>query len=234
MPSPAVYRSPRATATAATVLLVVCGAVTLFQLVADVLLYRAAGDLPGIVEFGDESAFGRPYWLHLAGYLLYGLTLTGSAVTFISWFHRTRVNAEWLSPHGHRHSRGWAVGGWFTPVIFLWFPWRIACDTWQAGVRPDASGVRTPLPTTLINFWWVSFCLANMVGALGDQSIDAARYPDHYQQGVAWLIASDALQLVAAVLAVLVVQKVTAMQEERFAEHIAATSYGVHVSAVES
>ncbi|MEU4120601.1 DUF4328 domain-containing protein [Kitasatospora sp. NPDC028055] len=234
MSSPAAYRSPRSLATAAIVLLVVCGAVTLLQLVVDVLRYRAAGDLPGAVEFGDDSAFGLSHWLDLIAYLLYSLTLVGAMVTFLSWFHRVRVNAEWLSPRGHRHSRGWAIGGWFTPVIFLWFPWRIACDIWQAGVRPDASGVRTPLPTTLINLWWVSFCLANMVDALGNQDIDAARYPDAYQQGAAWLIASDVLELVAAVLAVLVVSKVTAMQEERFAEHTAATSYGVHVSAVES
>ncbi|MFD7453122.1 DUF4328 domain-containing protein [Kitasatospora sp. NPDC059827] len=233
MSSPAAYRSPRSLATAATVLLVVCGALTVFRLVADSLLYRAAGDLPSGVEFGDGSAFGPSYGLQMLAYLLYSPALMGSTVAFLGWFHRVRVNAEWLSPHGHRHSRGWAVGGWFTPVVFLWFPWRIACDIWQAGVRPDASGVRTPLPTTVVNAWWVSFCLFNVMDAVGSQVTDGARHPDQYQQGVAWLIASDALQLVAAVLAVLVVRTVTAMQEERFAEHSAATSYGVYVSAVE-
>ncbi|MER7674662.1 DUF4328 domain-containing protein [Kitasatospora sp. NPDC096128] len=233
MPSPAVYRSPRATATAATVLLVVCGAVVLFRLVTDFLLYGAAGDLPVDVEFGDESAFSSAYGLYLAANLMYLLTLAGSAAAFLTWFYRARVNAEVLYPHGHQRARGWAIGGWFTPVVQFWFPRQIVGDIWQAGVRPDASGVRPPLSETLLNFWWISFWLAKLTNRIGTQSTDGAHYPDEYQQGLLWVIASDVLEVVAAVLAVLVVRKVTAMQEERFAER-AATAYGVHASAVGS
>ncbi|MER7849980.1 DUF4328 domain-containing protein [Kitasatospora sp. NPDC096077] len=221
MPSPAVYRSPRTTATVATVLLVVCGAVTLFRLVADVLLYGAAGDLPASVPFGDETAFGAPFALSLLAFLLYYLALAGSAAAFITWFYRVRVNAEVLNPHGHRRGRGWAIGAWFTPVVCFWFPRQIAQDVWQAGARPDALGVREPLSETVLNLWWATFWLANILSRAGTQITDGARFPDDYQQGVVWMIGSDLAELAAAVFAVLVVRKVTAMQEERSAENIA-------------
>ncbi|MEV7601543.1 DUF4328 domain-containing protein [Kitasatospora sp. NPDC089797] len=233
MPSPAVYRSPRATATAATVLLVVCGAATLFQLVADLLLYGAVGDLSGDVDFGDETALGAPFTLSALAGLLYLLTLVGSVAAFLTWFYRARVNAEVMDPHGHRRGRGWAIGGWFTPVVFLWFPRQIAGDIWQAGVRPDATGVRPPLSQTLLNFWWGAFVVANATGRMGGELTGAAHYPDDYQQGLVWTIASDALGVAAAVLAVMVVRKVTAMQEERCAEHYARMQ-GLQVSAVQS
>ncbi|MFE9498788.1 DUF4328 domain-containing protein [Streptomyces collinus] len=33
----------------------------------------------------------------------------------------------------HTNSRGWAICGWFCPVVNLWFPRRVALDTWDAG-----------------------------------------------------------------------------------------------------
>ncbi|MFF9639961.1 DUF4328 domain-containing protein [Kitasatospora aureofaciens] len=233
MPSPAVFRSPKAAATAATVLLSVSGATALFRLAVDVHLYGVVGDLLTGAAGVDGNTLTDADNLNDTAYSVYLLALVATAAAFITWFYRARVNAEVLYPHGHRFRRGWAVGGWFTPVVALWFPRQIAGDIWQAGVRPDETGVRPPLSQTLLNLWWGTFLVGNVLNRIGSQSTHAARYPDDYQQGVVWLIASDVLAVAAAVFAVLVVRKVTSMQEERFAES-AARAYGVHTSAVES
>ena len=41
---------------------------------------------------------------------------------FLVWLYRASGNAH-ASGCPQRRSAGWAVGGWFVPVIFLWFPY---------------------------------------------------------------------------------------------------------------
>lgn len=233
MSSPAVYSSPRATATVSTVLLAVSGAAALASLGTGFRVYLEAGKLASDVEAADGSALMDAARLYDGIGLLQVVALVASAIAFVVWFHRVRVNAEVFDPHGHRFRRGWAIGGWFTPVVALWFPRQIAGDIWQAGARPDASGIRPQLPQTLLTLWWTTFWLSNAAYRFGSYSLGsrAAEFADGYQEAIGWLLLADLLSVVAAVLAVLVVQRLTAMQQQRFAES-AAPAYGVHGGTV--
>ncbi|MFI2609781.1 DUF4328 domain-containing protein [Kitasatospora sp. NPDC018619] len=231
MTSPAVYRSSRAAATAATVLLAVSGAEALASLGTAVRLYGQVGDVADGVEVADGSALMDTANLYDSISMLQLVTLVATAAAFITWFYRVRVNAEVLDPNGHRFRRGWAVGGWFTPVVLLWFPRQIAGDTWQASTRPDASGVRPIAPQTLLNLWWATFLLFNALDRYGSNYLSSAKYPDTYQQAVGWLVAAALTELACAVFAVLLVRRLTAMQEERVAES-AAPAFGAYGGTV--
>ncbi|MEU1285461.1 DUF4328 domain-containing protein [Kitasatospora sp. NPDC005856] len=195
-------------------------------------LYAEAGALATGAESDGSSLMDTALLYDNVG-LLQVVALAASAIAFVAWFHRVRVNAEVFDPRGHRFKRGWAIGSWFTPVVALWFPRQIAGDIWQASARPDASGVRPQLPQTLLTLWWAAFWASNVTGRIGSRYLDSAsaKYADGYQEAVGWLLASDLLSVAAAVLAVLVVRRLTAMQEERFAVS-AAPAYGVHGGTV--
>ncbi|WP_316525806.1 DUF4328 domain-containing protein [Kitasatospora brasiliensis] len=230
MSHPAVYCSPRSSAIAATVLLGVCAAMSLVSLGTGFLAYAEAGRL-GDTELSDASAlldvtdlYGNIGVVHL-------LVLLVSMVTFISWFHRVRVNAEVFDPRGHRFKRGWAIWGWIIPIVALWFPWQITADIWRASARPDESGVRLPHAQPLLNLWWASFVLTNLIGRLGSEYESSAEYADTYQEAVVWLIVSDLVELVSAGLAIVLVHRLTAMQEKRFTEN-AGRAYAVHGATV--
>ncbi|MFC5641185.1 DUF4328 domain-containing protein [Kitasatospora cinereorecta] len=231
MPSPAVYRSPRAAATAATVLLAVSAATTVFSLAANIHLFGAAGDLVPESYLVDNAVLADAEHLSQSEATIHLLVLLCSAATFITWFHRVRVNAEVFDPYGHRRGRGWAIGAWFTPVVVVWFPRQIARDTWQASVRPDESGVRAPLSPTLLNLWWGTWWAAKLLGQMGSRLSADAFQAYAYQQAIGCLIASDLLELAAAGFAITLVRRLTAMQEQRFAE-AAARAYGVPVATV--
>ncbi|MGW3233541.1 DUF4328 domain-containing protein [Kitasatospora sp. NPDC001095] len=233
MSSPALYRSPRPAATVSTVLLAVAGAATLASLGTGFRLYLEAGKLADDVE-ADGSALTDAAQLYEGVGFLQVVALAASAIGFLVWFYRVRVNAEVFDPHGHRFRRGWAIGGWFTPVVALWFPRQIAGDIWQATARPDASGIRMRLPQTLLTLWWATFWLSNAADRFGNHYLgtNAARYADGYQEAVGWLLIADLLSVVSAVFAVLVVQRLTAMQEERFTESAAPAYGGVHGGTV--
>jgi hypothetical protein len=72
-------------------------------------------------------------------------------VMFLVWFYRARVNAK---GHGwpQRLAPGWAIGGWFVPVVNFWFPFQIMVDIWRAGLPEQARTSIAILP----GIWWES------------------------------------------------------------------------------
>ncbi|MFJ2864007.1 hypothetical protein [Kitasatospora sp. NPDC087314] len=71
---------------------------------------------------------------------------------------------------------------------------------------------------TLLSLWWGTLWATIVIGRLDANFYGQARYPDSYQEAIAWLTASDLLELAAAVFAILVVRKLTALQEQRTTE----------------
>jgi hypothetical protein len=60
-------------------------------------------------------------------------------VLFLVWFCRARLNAAWPD-WPQRRTPGWAVGAWFAPVVFLWFPYQIRADIWRGGLAVRQPG----------------------------------------------------------------------------------------------
>ncbi|MFJ9736397.1 DUF4328 domain-containing protein [Streptomyces sp. NPDC101169] len=127
------------------------------------------------------------------------LTLLAAAVMFLRWFHRIRVNAEVFDPSGHTKSRGWAIWGWFCPVVNLWFPRRVALDIW------DASATSANQPGHgLVNSWWTLLMVSLLAGRAAEWRYDTARGVVGWRHALRQMMVADALDAAAAVLAVLV------------------------------
>ncbi|MER5637871.1 DUF4328 domain-containing protein [Kitasatospora sp. NPDC002227] len=231
MAKPAVYRSPRSAAVAACILLAVCGAATVLELIADLKLFRMADDaITDLSSVDLAAADDADHFAQLASVVSL-VALIASGVTFITWFHRARVNAEAFDYGRQQRGRGWAIGGWFVPFMALWVPRQIAGDIWWSSGRPDGNGVPQPASPALLNFWWAAFMGGNILGQVGARLGGKATDMESFRTGAALEAAGDALMIVAAVLAVLVVRKVTAMQEAKHAE-LAAQAYGRPAGAV--
>jgi Domain of unknown function (DUF4328) len=54
------------------------------------------------------------------------------AVVFVVWTYRGYRNLAPLGASGLRFANGWAIGGWFVPVMFLWRPKQVVNDMWRA------------------------------------------------------------------------------------------------------
>ncbi|MFF4222042.1 DUF4328 domain-containing protein [Streptomyces sp. L500] len=153
------------------------------------------------------------------------LGMAATAVLWVIWFRRVRLNAEVFAPGTHRFGSGWAVGSWFTPVVNLWFPKQMANDIYRA----SAPGGPQSAPKGLLNAWWVLWIAANVLSTVGDgmSSVASARLRrplagSDWESAVELLNSSlavsgfSALLLLAdTVLALLVVRQLTRMQEQR-------------------
>ncbi|MFF4447786.1 DUF4328 domain-containing protein [Streptomyces sp. NPDC001502] len=150
-------------------------------------------------------------------------TIQGNAVivtgiVFIVWFHRVRTNAEGFAPGADKLARGWAIGAWFVPLANLWLPYRIAVTTWGSSTPSGADGGYRRFPLTLVNLWWGAFVLSRLLGWFGGMSYSRAQSPGAVRDAATTMLVGDVLDVAAAVLAVLFVRRLTAMQHARAAQ----------------
>lgn len=219
-------RSPIGLARATMALLGVGMAFDAFSLWAGVGVFDVVSDLIDHGWSADaEDRADRADTLYGLSGLLQALALLATAVVFICWFRRVRVNAEVFAPDGHRKARGWAVGGWFVPVLNFWRPRQIAVDIWDASAPatretapagpPQPAGWEVQPKRTLLNAWWTLWLCTGIFGQVASRQYANAEEPEAIKQAVVSLMASDLLNIAAAVVAILFVRRLTAMQDAK-------------------
>ena len=147
----------------------------------------------------------------IVGFVEIGLViLTG--VLFIAWFHRAYRNLESLGAE-RRHGSGWAIGYWFIPILNLFRPVQMAGELWR-GSEPRL-GERRPSSPAVVWAWWVlslvalGFSRIAYSQTVSAKTLDALESADHV-----W-VAAEVVAVVATVLAMVVVTRITDRQERR-------------------
>ncbi|MGW3360353.1 DUF4328 domain-containing protein [Streptomyces bungoensis] len=132
---------------------------------------------------------------------IYVWAMTVAAALFLVWFAQCRRNADLISPGAVKGTVGWAVVVWLLPVFNLWAPRGLVVDVQRASSAPDAAPRRGEV---LVNVWWTvwtghTIAHFTLTGLGGGTSLPS-------------LVAVESFQLLAAALAVVVIQRVTARQ----------------------
>lgn len=160
------------------------------------------------------------------------LVFAVAVVFFVRWFHRAYVNLGVLGGT-RRYRTAWAIASWFTPFLNLWRPKQIANDIWRSSdpssfwAERGAASSSTP---NLLRFWWAAWLVAGYVmriAGLGwantSTAVDAGASAtggyvteaEDIQHTAMLDLAGGALDIVAAVLAILVIRRMTARQLSR-------------------
>ncbi|MFI9023902.1 DUF4328 domain-containing protein [Streptomyces sp. NPDC053560] len=209
--------SPVRWAAVVVVLLGVFIAVDVLILAADGRYLRVLGELAAEKGDFDGSAlesFGAEFAAAEEDYSFYGnlssQLLPVVAVAFLFWFFRTRINGEVFAPDGHRRGRLWTVGAWVTPIVNLWFPRQLAGDIWKASSPPGSR-----VSYVVVNAWWGMWVATNLLGVVGSSQMRGADGFGELRAAVRTLFLSDLLDAAAAVLAIVFVWRLTALQHVR-------------------
>ncbi|WP_372411405.1 DUF4328 domain-containing protein [Streptomyces luteireticuli] len=212
---PAHLASPEGLARAAVVLLGVCALTDVLSLFAGYTMLGVANRMVDNPGFVTQDEVDRADLLEAGSGLVQTLALLASAVVFVIWFRRVRINAEVFRPDGHRMRRGWAVWAWITPAVCLWFPKKMANDVWAASLPYGPDGSPRRAPRTVMNWWWGLWIATLVLGRASGRMYIRAESPEEIRQAVVALMVSDVLDIVAAVVAVLFVRRLTALQHEK-------------------
>ncbi|MEU5977132.1 DUF4328 domain-containing protein [Streptomyces sp. NPDC047315] len=188
---------------------------------ADLFSIGAAVNVSTLMSDVEQSPFSvgadeldrADGFMALAG-VLQVVAYLATAVVFIIWFFKARTNADAFAPDLPRMQRGWAIGGWFIPFANLVIPRKVAGDIWAASRRNPYNGHKEQ-PERLLNFWWAFWVVSLVFARLSVMRYDKAESPEEVGSAAFGLVFSDLVDIVAAVLAILVVRAITRMQSEK-------------------
>ncbi|MFF6970138.1 DUF4328 domain-containing protein [Streptomyces tsukubensis] len=207
---------PRALAYAVIVLLCIGVFVDLFAIRSSLLMWEAADGFRNAPLSVTEADADHADAVMAVAILLKGLALLGTGILFIVWFAAARGTAALLEPRLTRWGRGWAVGGWFIPLAGLVIPRLVAGAIWEASRRnPDEAGGAQR--STILTLWWILFVFGLLTWQVSFQRYREAWTIDEVASGAGWLLAAGIINIAAAVLAIVVVRKITSMQSEKAA-----------------
>jgi hypothetical protein len=205
----------------ATVVLIVVAIVALGSLWADLdeldIVDRALdGERVTLREAQDADDISAGVGL---GYTVVFLV---SIITFLLWYSRAYRNTIALGLRDPRWGTRWAVWYWFIPIVALFRPKQVINDVWRASdprlQRPAPAGWLDLPVSPLIHWWWAAWLLATV----GDQiavratfaNRDSPSLDDLHRETVAY-VASDVVDVAAAILAILAIRALTRRLEER-------------------
>ncbi|MBL1081359.1 DUF4328 domain-containing protein [Streptomyces actinomycinicus] len=213
VPGP-VLRKPVGLGRTTAVLLGLVIATDLFAVWAGLGEIDVAGDIAdGATGGGIVDRADRADTFYSAAGVLQTAALLATGIVYLCWVWRVRVNAEVFNPGGHSKSRGWTIGGWFCPVVNLWFPRRIVLDIWDS----SAAWAKRP-GHAIVNFWWALWIVSLLAGRVAARLSARAETAAEIRDAARQMLYADVLDIGAAVLAVLVVLKITRMQHRRALE----------------
>ena len=131
------------------------------------------------------------------------LTYLAGMITFIFWFHRAYVAVGALTPSARRYGTGWAIGGWFVPILAFWRPKQIANDLWRATAPPGKESV---WPLTV---WWIAFLIFSFAIQISADQYGVGETPSEIRDGSILAAWSSVISLIGVLLALMVVRTLT-------------------------
>lgn len=144
------------------------------------------------------------------------VTYIGAGIAFLMWLYRAVANNAALGAAGSRFTPGGAVGWWFVPVANMIRPEQVVEEAWRGASTAQRSTPTTPAAMrspTLVRLWWGAWSLNNVMAVLVVLILRTQALPALHDATVA-RIAGQAVGIIAAILAIAVVVKLTAGQKE--------------------
>jgi hypothetical protein len=189
--------------------LVVMAALSAGEMIAHANRIRVAGDY----HAGNAtlSALHNADTFVTTMAVLWTIGLLGTAALFITWQWRSAKNAELTASTPPRWSPGWSIGGWFIPLANWVIPYLCVREISRSTTRQGDLGISSE--RSLLPWWWAAFVGMGVLRFIGNSMSGAvSSYSEFRARDGVWF-AGALLGVAAAVLAVLVVRRLTELQE---------------------
>ena len=153
-----------------------------------------------------------------------------AAVVCLIWIYRVHANLPVLGARNLKFTPLWAVGWWFIPIAHLFRPYQVLREIWHGSdpvldvvVRGHGgeTTLRMEASTVVLGWWWalvvsalaLQFYYPFLAAVTGDDTGEISSL--FYVALFSVKATSTALNIAAAVLAILVVLKIDRMQTEK-------------------
>jgi hypothetical protein len=159
-----------------------------------------------------------------------GLTIVATIIVWLVWQFRAQSNLDALGVSDKHFSPGWAVGWWLIPFAFFVMPVRTMAELWRAS-DPAATAIdwKSRRLSPLFAVWWTAWLLRFPLGSLARAAApDRGASLDQLIRQQWFGVGVDAVTIIAAVMAILLIRDITGRQERK---RTRVAAYGAAVAA---
>ncbi len=194
-------------------IIAVIDVIAVFSDIAEIRLLNriSAGEF-----FSDQEADSNDIRQALVG-LAQLVTFIAAAVAFLMWVHRSHRNLPALGAKRLDYSTGWAVGGYFVPIMSFVRPFRVMKEAWWSS-EPSRAGQlywRDQPTPSLVGWWWALFLATNLISNIAGRIAFSGDSVEEILAGSWAFLVSDTLDIPAALVAIALVRSVSARQEAK-------------------
>jgi hypothetical protein len=206
--------------------LIVVAFLEAFNIYADGVYLGVIEDLLDQEDVATTRIDDAEQVVDIAAIALAAGSLVIGPLAFLPWFYRGYLNLRRLGLRNLRYSPGWAIGSWFIPIFNLFRPKQIANDLQRAthgGTLHTTGRINDQPVAPLLHWWWAMYLLGNFIAISAFSGVDEEEEILTQSQALDTLeeeqaiygadIAASLVSIVAVVLAVLVIKRITREQE---------------------
>jgi hypothetical protein len=139
-------------------------------------------------------------------------------VLFAMWIYRANYNARQLGAQGMKFSPGWSVGYYFIPLFNLWRPYQAMKEIWKASKNPQSW--EREKRGAILPWWWFSWLITCMLGQASFRAALRAKETEQLLLSTSITIASDIVDIIATIIALILVKQIHEMQMFHVQHHI--------------
>lgn len=132
-------------------------------------------------------------------------------VLFLVWQARAHGNLDSMARQSP-YTVGWGIGYWFIPIVNLFRPYQLIRDIWEVSVEHAGHNVSS----ALIGWWWAAFILGSIFSQAGDRLYGNGSLYSDFVTANNVLMVGELIMIAAAVMAILIVRRISRMQKETF------------------
>jgi hypothetical protein len=147
--------------------------------------------------------------------LMIGVAMA-TGVFFLIWIYRAHKNLKALGATDLKYSPGWAIGGFFIPVLNIVRPYQVVAEIWRASApnaRRSGSVWSSESTPVFIGLWWGLWLLSGFLDSIAVVMLFGAGQTDQMLVASRYRIVYYLTSVACAALAMAVVLKINARQE---------------------
>jgi hypothetical protein len=131
-------------------------------------------------------------------------------VLCLRWIHRMAFNAR-IKARVMQFTPGWAVGWYFIPIAYWWKPFQAMKEIWEKSVEQAGSAAREA--GGLLGAWWALWVIKSILGNASFRMTMGAASLERLLGANFITLIGDALDIPLCIVFVVMIRRLTAMQE---------------------
>jgi len=152
----------------------------------------------------------------MLGVIQFGLYVA-CVLAFFVWIFRAQQNLRLAGLDGLRFTPEWAILWFFVPIFNLVQPYRTMKQLWAGSKllagQAEADSWEKVAPSGEVVLWWTAFVLMGIVSQASGTRMSRAETLEEILIASRWALAADVLVILAAMAGMLLVRRISALQD---------------------